>query len=235
MSSNSLISILALLLLSCEEAQVSVDAKGTLAGGHYSNDLLGFSLDLPAEWDTISEERYYNNQDWNTVLDSSIEGWKKIPYKFTPLIIVERGVLADSSYSAIAIITEDISVVGSTGKYLKHMEDLVSTDSTRLFPKWEFSEIHPPYTVGGKEFLSQLQVVWSSSDEIADARIICCREIGAKLLVVAITDCQSQGAMDEAKELLAAVKWNNELERDAEDRKPPRPHRREGDLERVEP
>lgn len=210
MSRTPFLSILVLLLLSCEEAEVPADPKGKLTGRHYSNDLLGFSIDLPIEWDTISEGRYYKNQDWNAVLDSSINDRKEIPYKFTPLILLERGILDDSLYSAIAIITEEMGVVGSAAKYLARMQDLVSADSARLFPRWGFSEIHPPYVVGGREFLSQLQVVWSGSDEIADARIVCCRVVGAKLLVVTITDCHSQGALENAKKLLAAVKWNNE-------------------------
>ncbi len=204
----ALIPLFLVLLFSCGGAQTSPDPRGTLVGKHYSNDLLGFSFDLTPDWDTVSGGRYYNNQKWNDVLDSSIEGRENLPYKFTHLIAVERGNPQDSLYCVVGAITEDLAVVGSARQYFEYTEQLVSSDWT-VYPRWEFSDIRPQKTIGGEEFLAQGIFVWTSPTE-KRTRMNYCREIGDKLLVVTISGFQSTEALVKAKELLASVKWHNQ-------------------------
>jgi hypothetical protein len=196
-----------LLLLACGGAQSTVDPRGVFTGRHYSNELLGFSFELPPEWDTLSGGRYYNDPGWNAVLDSSIEGRSDIPYKFTHLLAVETSGAPDSLYSAIGIITEDIAVVGSAAEYFKHSEEIVSADTAR-YPRWEFSEVRPQSTIGGKEFLMQGVFVWTGPDEKMN-RISYCREIGDKLLVFTVTDFHSKASLEKAKDFLKTVKWTS--------------------------
>lgn len=205
MSHVAVILALPMLLLACGGGQSSIDPRGTFIGSNYTNAQLGFSFELPAEWDTVTGGRYYNDPGWNAVLDSSIEGRADIPYKFTHLIAVERVNATDSLYSAIGVLTEDLAVVGSANKYFKYNQDLLSSDTTQ-YPKWEFSDIRPQTTIGGKEFLMQGVFVWTSPDEKMN-RITYCREIGDRLLVFTITDFHTKAALAKAKDFLRTVKW----------------------------
>jgi hypothetical protein len=196
-----------LFLISCKGPERDIDVQGTLVGKHYSNPALGFSLDLPAEWDTVAGDRYYSDPGWNAVLDSSIKDRRSIPYKFTHLLTLARENADDDLYCAIGIIVEDMDVVGSAREYFEYTQRLVSHDPAR-YPKWEFSDIQPQTTIGGKEFLTQAIFVWTAPDE-KKHRVTYCREIEDKLLVVTITDFYYKEALAKARELLTTVKWHD--------------------------
>jgi hypothetical protein len=207
MNQGTIIVTFPLLLLACGGARSSVDQRGVFTGRQYANDMLGFSFELSSEWDTVMGARYYNEPGWNTILDSSIAGREKLDNKFTHLIAVERANTSDTLYSAIGILTEELAVVGSAEEYFQYTQDLVESDST-LYPKWEFSDIRPQTTIGGKEFLMQAVFVWTSQDEKIN-RITYCREVGDKLLVFTITDFHSKAALGKAKDFLRTVKWTS--------------------------
>ncbi|MBK7945169.1 MAG: hypothetical protein IPJ85_07650 [Flavobacteriales bacterium] len=207
MSQGFVIVAFPLILLACGGAQPTVDPRGVFTGRHYSNDVLGFSLELPPEWDTVSGGRYYNDPGWNAVLDSSIEGRSEIPYKFTHLLAIETTGAQTHCIQSLELLRRDLSVVGNATEYFKHTEEMVSTDSSR-FPWWEFSEVRPTSTIGGKEFLMQGTFVWTAPEEKMN-RISYCREIGDKLLVFTITDFHYKAALKQAKDLLKKVEWTS--------------------------
>lgn len=193
------------LLTSCGERDKDQDVRGTLIGRHYTNDVLGFALDIPADWDTLASERYFNNPQWNPVLDSSIMNRDQLHVKYTSLLDLERGASSDSAYCAIGILVEDLSVVRSAREYFAYSERLVGK-APASYPKWEFSDPIADSTIGGRNFSVQFVNVWTSST-VGATRVTYCREIQDKLLVFTVTDCVNKEAFGKAQKLLRSVKW----------------------------
>lgn len=206
MSAYLHIAIIVLLTTGCSgQSALSEPVEGEWRGRHYNNAYLGFSLDLPANWDTASYEQSFRDSAWLDILDKSIPNRHRLRDRSTWLFSLCQGKPSDSLFCLISCIVEDTAVYGSETNYLEYDQRLFRTD-TVSFPRWEFSDSRVQQTIGGKDFRTQACFVWTDA-ETKHNRVTYCRVVKDRLLVLTVSSFWYKASLETARSLLRTVKW----------------------------